>query len=342
MAVGILLLVTVTLCLAFSKHRLLPRLLGGTGLIVSGLVGIASCVRVLYQGSTISFSLGSLNAYFGELAFELDPLSAFFAGTLLFISVFVGFYGIGYTKSDHGDGRSWAWLNLLVLSMFLVFISRNALCFLLSWELMSLSSFFLVLSEHRRDRVRVAAWVYLVASHLGTALIILFFLLLGSEGNTLQFVSFHNPAGVSASLLFGLAFLGFGTKAGIIPLHVWLPEAHPAAPSHVSAIMSGIMVKVGIYGFLRALTMIKLGELWWGWTVLGVGMVSGLLGVLFAIAQHDLKRLLAYHTVENVGIIYIGIGVGNRFCIGSLVADFNWRPCPCVLYQGIRHCLSGK
>jgi formate hydrogenlyase subunit 3/multisubunit Na+/H+ antiporter MnhD subunit len=113
-----------------------------------------------------------------------------------------------------------------------------------------------------------------------------------------------------ADILFLLAIVGFGTKAGFMPFHVWLPEAHPAAPSHVSALMSGVMIKTGIYGLLRSLTFLGAPPLWWGWLLIGIGLTSGVLGVLFALAQHDLKRLLAYHSVENIGIIALGIGVG--------------------------------
>ena len=135
------------------------------------------------------------------------------------------------------------------------------------------------------------------------------FLLLGKGADSLDFERL-SPAATPGGILFLLALAGFGTKAGFIPMHVWLPEAHPAAPSHVSAMMSGVMIKTGIYGLLRMLTLLGPPPAWWGWTLLGIGVVSGILGVLYALSQHDLKRLLAYHSVENIGIIAIGLGVG--------------------------------
>jgi hydrogenase-4 component B len=161
--------------------------------------------------------------------------------------------------------------------------------------------------------VRKAAWIYLSATHLGTVFLLVFFVLLGQLAGTSDFDGYiaalkANPA--LSSTLFVLALIGFGSKAGIVPTHVWLPEAHPAAPSHVSALMSGAMIKVGIYGLLRALTFLGTPEPWWGWLLIAIGVSSGVLGVLFALAQHDLKRLLAYHSVENIGIILLGIGIG--------------------------------
>jgi formate hydrogenlyase subunit 3/multisubunit Na+/H+ antiporter MnhD subunit len=178
---------------------------------------------------------------------------------------------------------------------------------------MALASFFLVMFEDEKDEVREAGWTYLVAMHLGTAFLIVMFLLLGREAGSLEFERFSVLGQLPPSLagvVFLLAIIGFGTKAGFMPLHVWLPEAHPAAPSHVSAVMSGVMIKTGIYGVLRVLTWLGPPPPWWGWMLIGIGITSGVLGVLLALAQHDLKRLLAYHSVENIGIIALGLGVG--------------------------------
>jgi len=174
-------------------------------------------------------------------------------------------------------------------------------------------SFFLVTFEHERRSVREAGWIYFVATHLGTAFLLAFFLLLGRETGSMDFdvwaaQGIHTQG--LANTLFLLAVIGFGTKAGFMPLHVWLPEAHPAAPSHVSALMSGVMIKTGIYGLMRVFMFLGTPPLWWGWGLVAIGLSSGVLGVLFALAQHDLKRLLAYHSVENIGIIALGLGVG--------------------------------
>ena len=173
---------------------------------------------------------------------------------------------------------------------------------------MALASFFLVTFEDEHESVREAGWIYLVATHLGTVFLLALFILLGREQGSLDFDRFTGSAG--SGVVFMLAIIGFGAKAGFMPLHVWLPEAHPAAPTHVSAVMSGVMIKTGIYGLVRILTFIGPPPMWWGWVLCGIGVTSGIFGVLFALAQHDLKRLLAYHSVENIGIIALGLGVG--------------------------------
>jgi formate hydrogenlyase subunit 3/multisubunit Na+/H+ antiporter MnhD subunit len=216
-----------------------------------------------------------------------------------------------YYKEHKNLGLSWFFYNLLVSSMALVCMARNGILFLIAWELMALSSFFLVAFESDKVEVRKASWTYMVATYLGTVCLLPMFLILGSVSGSLDFDTFGR--GLSSpviNLCFILALVGFGTKAGIVPFHVWLPEAHPAAPSHVSALMSGVMIKTGIYGLLRILSCMGTPPLWWGWVVLGVGTVSGILGVIFALAKHDLKRLLAYSSVENIGIILMGLGVG--------------------------------
>jgi formate hydrogenlyase subunit 3/multisubunit Na+/H+ antiporter MnhD subunit len=195
----------------------------------------------------------------------------------------------------------------------LVLIARNGVLFLAAWEGMALASFFPVVFENEKAEVRKAGWIYLTATHLGTAFLLVLFVLWAQASGSFDFDGFGAAAAQApalAGLLFVLAVVGFGTKAGFMPLHVWLPEAHPAAPSHVSAVMSGVMIKTGIYGLVRMLTLLGPPPLWWGWVLIGIGATSGVLGVLFALAQHDLKRLLAYHSVENIGIITLGLGLG--------------------------------
>ena len=175
---------------------------------------------------------------------------------------------------------------------------------------MAASSFLLVLFEHEKEQSRRAAFIYLAAGGAGALMLLAAFSLLGAGAGALDFSSFTSPSRGIASAVFLLSLCGFGLKAGFIPLHVWLPEAHPAAPSHVSAVMSGIMIKTGIYGIIRVLGFIKPWEVWWGWTLLILGAVSCLLGVLFALAQHEIKRVLAYSSIENVGIILMAAGLG--------------------------------
>ncbi len=225
-------------------------------------------------------------------------------------------YGIPYLRACSGHkspGPVWFFYNLLVGGMAVVLIARDAVLFLVAWEVMSLASFFLVTFEHEHEQVSRAGWTYLVATHLGTTFLLAMFVLLGRACGSTDFAGFGDAAGgasAGAGAIFLLAVIGFGTKAGFMPLHVWLPEAHPAAPSHVSALMSGVLIKTGIYGLMRTLTFLGPPPAWWGWLLIGIGLVSGVLGILFALAQHDLKRLLAYSSVENIGIIALGLGVG--------------------------------
>ena len=193
-----------------------------------------------------------------------------------------------------------------------VIAAHDGLLFLVSWEIMALSPFFLVIFDDRKAAVRHAAWTYLAATHLGTAFLLVAFVMLGQAAGSSDFDAYRgvlqaNPG--LASLVFILALIGFGSKAGIVPAHVWLPEAHPVAPSHASALMSGAMIKVGIYGLIRMLTLLGPPQPWWGWLLIAIGASSGILGVLFAVAQHDLKRLLAYSSVENIGIILLAAGL---------------------------------
>ena len=282
---------------------------------VAAALGLIPAIQVLAGGPVLQFRF-PWPVPFGEFFIQLDALSAWFLVPTLLLSALCAIYGVGYLRSQAGKrplGPLWFFYCLLVLGMTLVLLARNAVLFLSAWELMAVSSFFLVTFEHERESVRSAGWIYLVATHLGTGFLLVFFILMGRETGSMDFTvwaekGIHTPE--LAGILFLLAVVGFGTKAGFMPFHVWLPEAHPAAPSHVSALMSGVMIKTGIYGLVRALTFLGAPPLWWGWVLIGIGLTSGVLGVLFALAQHDLKRLLAYHSVENIGIIALGLGVG--------------------------------
>jgi hydrogenase-4 component B len=295
-----------------------PRAVTGFGVggaLTGCLVGLVPAGQALWRGSIESFHL-AWSVPYGSFNVGLDPLSAFFVVVVLALSAVCAVYGGAYLwpeRTRHRLGPPWFFYNLLIASMVLVVIARNGVLFLAAWEVMTLASFFLVTFDGHRATVRDAGWTYLVAAHLGTAFLFALFLLLGRGADTLDFAGM-GVAGrglpVSAGVLLLLAVVGFGTKAGFMPLHVWLPEAHPAAPSHVSALMSGVMIKLGIYGLLRTLTFLGPPAAWWGWLFVAIGLTSGVLGVLFALAQPDLKRLLAYSSVENIGIIAVGLGVG--------------------------------
>ena len=284
------------------------------GIVAGSLCGLVAAGRALAGGTTPAMHV-SWPVPYGSFSLAIDPLSALFLVALFVLAPLAAIYGGRYLEEEHG-GRSiggvWFFTSLLIAGIAVVLAARNGVLFLVAWEVMSVAAYFLVTFEHHRDEVREAGWTYLVATHLGTAFLLAMFLLMGRATGSLEFDAMR-PGAVPpalAGLLFCLAVVGFGTKAGLVPFHVWLPEAHPAAPSHVSALMSGVMIKTGIYGLLRVLLLLPSPPAWWGWLLVGIGIVSGVGGVLFALAQHDLKRLLAYHSVENIGIITLGLGVG--------------------------------
>jgi hydrogenase-4 component B len=211
----------------------------------------------------------------------------------------------------------------LTAGLALLVIARNSILFLFGWEVMALSAFFLVTTEDHEKDVREAGWLYLVATHAATLCLFALFALIRSANGSFALVpmSQDSLAPGLATAIFVLAVIGFGLKAGIMPLHVWLPSAHAAAPSHVSAIMSGVLIKMGIYGLVRVTSLLPSPPVEWGAILLGLGVISGVLGVAFAIAQHDLKRLLAYHSIENIGIIVMGLGLAM---LGRSLGRVDW------------------
>jgi hydrogenase-4 component B len=304
------------IALLVSRRPRVAGVIGATAAVAGSLAGLVAVVRFLAGGRVESSFVAPWAVPGGSLSLALDPLSALFLVPTFLLGALCALYGHEYLfATDAGPrvGRAWFFYNLLLCSIVVVLLARNAALFLVSWEVMAVASFFLVTLEDEEASVRQAGWIYLVAGHLGTALLIALFALLGHRAGSLEFRDFGavtGAGGAPAGLLFVLALVGFGVKAGLVPLHVWLPEAHPAAPSHVSALMSGVMIKTGIYGMARTLGFLGPPDAWWGWVLVGVGAASGIAGVIFALAQHDLKRLLAYHSVENIGIITMGLGVG--------------------------------
>ncbi len=295
----------------FAGNRLASRL-GRAGSVLGCLLGLAAVFPVLLDGANRKLRAGWELPY-GSFYIGIDALSAFFLLPLFFVSLLAAIYGGEYLRAYNKDkrlGPAWFFFNLLIGSMALLVAARNGMLFLIAWEAMSLSSFFLVMFEADKPGTQAAGWKYLVATHLAAGCLMALFVLLGYSSGSLDWSGPLVLAPGAAGAVFLLALAGFGSKAGIIPFHVWLPEAHPAAPSHVSALMSAVMIKMGVYGLLRTLTFLGPPPVWWGFCLLAVGLVSGILGVLFALGQHDLKRLLAYHSVENIGIIFIGLGLG--------------------------------
>jgi hydrogenase-4 component B len=333
MSAGVLVLSGVLALLAM-RRGVIASLLGVVGVIAAALLGLVPVLRSLFGAPAESWQLDWALPV-GSFFVELDFLSAFFLLPILGLSVLAAIYGVGYLHRWEGRrriGAAWFFFNLLIASMILVTIARNGLLFLLAWEIMAVTSFFLVTFEMEEKSVQEAGWTYLVATHLGTAFLLFLFLWLGQLAGSLDFDAWMKldkvPPAISGAL-FLLAVIGFGTKAGFVPFHVWLPEAHPAAPSHVSALMSGVMIKTGLYGLIRMLTLLGPPPLWWGWVLTGMGLVSCLIGVLSALAQHDLKRLLAYSSVENVGIMTLGMGLGVLGYAGGMpaLAVLGWTGC---------------
>jgi hydrogenase-4 component B len=252
---------------------------------------------------------------------RLDALGAFFLLILALLGFALSTYSLGYAKGFYGRrnvGVLGAFFNGLLLATTLTFVADNVWMFLIAWELMALTAYCLVSFEHDKPETRDAGVLYFVMSHIDAGCIVLGFLLLFQASGEYGFAGLHDIGATMSpgrrDAAFVLFLLGFGIKAGVVPLHVWLPVAHPVAPSNVSALMSGVLIKTGIYGLTRVcFDFLGAPPLWWGVTLLVVGTVSALLGVLYALMEHDLKRLLAYHSIENIGIILMGLGASLAF-----------------------------
>ena len=292
----------------------------------SYLVSTAACVStvfILTAALDVFFSGNALKASFtlaepvGAVNLVMDRLSAFFAAVTSVMSSICTIYAVGYMKHYYNKKRTVAshffFLSLLIISMLLVAVVQNAVAFLVVWEIMSLSSFFLLIFENEKEEVFKAGINYLVSMHIGVLFLISAFVILTIKSGSPDFASFREifekERGI-VNVLFILLFAGFGTKAGFIPFHTWLPRAHPAAPSHISGLMSGVMIKTGIYGILRIISLISEPTIFMAYLVLFVSVASGIFGIAYAAAQSNIKKLLAYSSVENIGIIGIGIGLG--------------------------------
>lgn len=248
--------------------------------------------------------------------FRLDSLAALFLIVVNLGGLTASLYGLGYGRHEEAPGRVLPFFPVFLAGMNLVVLADDAFTFLLTWELMSLASWALVMAHHRKRDNAKAGYIYLLMASFGTlALLLAFGLLAGPDGGyAFDAMRSSAPTPVVSAAVLALALIGAGSKAGLVPLHVWLPLAHPAAPSHVSALMSGVMTKVAVYGFVRIVFDLLGPPLWWwGAVVLLLGGITAVLGVLYALMQHDLKRLLAYHTVENIGIVFIGLGLALSF-----------------------------
>ena len=287
------------------------------GSVAASLATGVAAVHVLSGDAAVNGVLFVHRASGFTLGYSIDGLSAWFLLVLSVVAIPIAIFSLGYLGGPHWRRRSaflGASFNVLMGAVELVFVADDLVTFLFAWELMTLTTAALVVTEHETRASRRAAYLYLVMSHLGTGFLIAGFLMLASVYDSLSFATLLSADAVIEPIrhiLFACFFLGFGVKAGIVPLHVWLPEAHPAAPTSISALMSGVLIKTGIYGLVRVCAFgLGVPRLSWGVLVLVVGGLSAVLGVLYALMQHDLKRLLAYHSIENIGIILLGLGAG--------------------------------
>lgn len=250
-----------------------------------------------------------------------DPLSLFFVFVICLISVPSAIYSIGYLKGHYqGQRITLAWLLLIIFALSMIFVvtAGNLMFFLIAWEIMSLASYFLVTFDTKHEKSATAGAVYIIMTHAGTAFLIAAFLLMYRYAHSFDLLAIRQAClsmpQQDKNILFCLLLVGFGTKAGIVPLHIWLPYAHPQAPSHISSIMSGVMIKTAIYGIIRFMIFtIGVNSSWWGVLVLILAVISCLVGVIYALMEHDIKKLLAYHSVENIGIILLGVGLSMFF-----------------------------
>ncbi|MEX2123588.1 MAG: hydrogenase 4 subunit B [Woeseia sp.] len=316
-------LATAFLAIILTGQRLASTFVYAASLAASSIAFAAALAHLLGQGvspATLSLPLGLpwLGAHF-----RIDALSAFFLLVVNFGGASTSLYALGYGRHETSPGRVLPFYTAFLAGMNLVVLADDAFTFLLCWEFMSLASWALVMAHHRvKDNVS-AGFVYLVMASFGTLTLLLAFGLLAGPDGEYAFAAIRDntQTPLVTSLALMLVLVGAGSKAGLVPLHVWLPLAHPAAPSHVSALMSGVMTKVAVYAFVRVAFDLLDDTTWWhSMVVLLLGGATAALGVLYALMQHDLKRLLAYHTVENIGIIFIGLGLALAFEANGMAA----------------------
>jgi formate hydrogenlyase subunit 3/multisubunit Na+/H+ antiporter MnhD subunit len=318
-----LMLSCVVLLLGTSLVSMALGRVPGFHRVAYGACLAATAAAIMAAGAQLALGPGAASTLILPLGlpwlgahFRLDELAAFFLVVVNLGGMTASIYGLGYGRHELAPHRVLPFFPAFLAGMNLVVLADDAFAFLLSWEFMSLTSWALVVAHHRDpDNVR-AGYIYLIMASFGTLALLLAFSLLAGPDGTFGFAAMRamdTTDGVAA-LVLALVLLGAGSKAGLVPLHVWLPLAHPAAPSHVSALMSGVMTKVAVYGFIRVVFDLLDEPSWWSsMIVLALGGATAFLGVLYALMQHDLKRLLAYHTVENIGIIYIGLGLALAF-----------------------------
>ncbi len=308
--------------LSSSKSRV-GQIVAATLNSLGCILGLAG-VGLYYSGGESEVLRFQLLAPSFEFSVALDGLSAFFLVPVLLICGLASIYGLQYWPQNEGVAnakRVSIFLGLMTASLVILLVAGDGLLFLFGWEIMAVSAMFLVATEDHIAETRKAAWLYIAASHFATLSAFGVFALLYSQTGSFEFSTLPDVTSAAAIWMAVLALVGFGTKAGLMPVHVWLPGAHAAAPSHVSAVMSGVIIKMGIYGIFRTASFFPTIPLSWGLITLAVGTISAVLGVAFAIGQHDIKRLLAYHSIENIGIIVMGLGLA---LVGRATGHSEW------------------
>jgi hydrogenase-4 component B len=317
-------LVAAPLVSAGVRRSARGQRLAAAVILGSALLGAAVGAFALGRGEPAGLDLSRFAPF--AFALKVDRLSAFFLLLIGVVTAPVTLFSVPYARLHYGDRREtwfWVFLPLFVLSMVVVVTAATGFAFLFGWELMTLFSAALILLEGDAEASRHNVFIYLLMMHAGAAAVAACFFLFLGQAPTLSFEAMRAAA---ASLppsvrvwIFLTAMFGFGMKAGVVPLHLWLPRAHPIAPTPVSALMSGVMLKTAVYGLVRV-TFDLLGSpaSWWGYVVLLVGAVTALLGILYALGEHDLKRLLAYSSVENIGLIYLALGAAMVFAANGL------------------------
>ncbi len=309
------LLATAVCAVALNRSPTATPVVYGAAMLISAGAFLAALYSLVGVGETPAVTLPLGLPWLGA-HFRIDALAAFFLVVVNLGGAVASLYGLGYGRHETAPHRVLPFFPAFLAGMNLVVMADDAFTFLLCWEFMSLASWALVMSHHQVAENRRAAYVYLVMASFGTLALLLAFGLLAGAGGGYGFAEIraagHTP--LTAGLVFVLFLLGAGSKAGLVPLHVWLPLAHPAAPSHVSALMSGVMTKVAVYGFVRVVFDLLGEPAWWaGVVLLALGGVTAVLGILHALMERDLKRLLAYSTIENIGVIFVGLGLALAF-----------------------------
>lgn len=302
----------ILLPMVFNQAGTRIRKLALGSIAISNLLLLAFSAFIVYYNQPTNQIIFAISNYL-QYSFFIDRLSAFFLAIIAIISFSVTLYSLSYIEHYPQNIRKNLLVSLMalfILSMMLVVASFNTFTFLFFWEIMSLSSFFLVLFEYEKKETKKAAIFYFIMTQLSTVFLLFAFMIMYHLTGSFDIQAIKNISPLFLTILFLALFCGFGIKAGMVPFHKWLPYAHPASPSNISALMSGIMIKVAIYGLIRfVLFVLGPAHLWWGILILIAGSVSGLLGVLYALKEHNIKRLLAYHSIENIGIILIGFGL---------------------------------